>query len=309
MKYSVNSCPNCKSFEYFPNSKISSNPLGESLSFKDLAESWRGFFKTKPFLSYYRCKKCKLLYARQYSILYKRLPSLYKNMLHNMDDVDITLLDKTQSYYYKILKKYISSRDNYLEIGADIGLFLNKIKENTPFSKYWIYEPNELSHEKLLKVLNLSNYYLSKEMNHLNKITSCSIDIAVMIHIVDHLVNPLERLSEIRKKLKKNGKLMIVCHDENSLLRKIFRSKWPAFCLQHPQIFNKNTLTNILENAGYIVVERRKSKNYFDMEFLLNNLIWALGIRKIIKSNLLKKISFGLKLGNILFIAKKSPHI
>ena len=59
-----------------------------------------------------------------------------------------------------------------------------------------------------------------------------------------------------------------------------------------------------MSTAGYEVIENKKSKNYFDLEFLINHLIWALGINKTFKFNLFKKISCGLKLGNIIFVAQ-----
>ena len=303
MIYQHRKCPICNSEEVDLSSQIKSDPEAEKLSLNKLTDSWLGFFKIKLFMSYFKCKECKLLYCPKY-FSQEQLSTLYKDMPHNMDCVPTNLLDKTQEDYLNFLKKFSSLEGNYLEVGADIGLFLKHAKNNGNFSKYYIYEPNISSHTRLIKEIGSSEKLLSNNMENFNEVPNNSIDNAIMIHVIDHVTDPLQKLRDLKDKLINNSKILIVCHDENSLLRKIFRAKWPAFCLQHPQLFNIDTLSNLLSTAGYEVIENKKSKNYFDLEFLINHLIWALGINKTFKFNLFKKISYGLKLGNIIFVAQ-----
>ena len=129
-----------------------------------------------------------------------------------------------------------------------------------------------------------------------------SLNVVVAIHVMDHLLNPVSLLKELRKKLKPQAKFLIVTHDESSLLRRLFNWRWPAFCLQHPQIYNKKTTKNILEIAGFLVLKQSKTINYFKISFLLKHFLWALGL-KVKSVPDFWNLSIGLKLGNIITIA------
>ena len=136
-----------------------------------------------------------------------------------------------------------------------------------------------------------------------SKIPNDSVSTVVIIHVMDHLIDPVKYLKNIQKKLKKGAKILIVTHDEQSFLRKIFKIKWPAFCLQHPQLYNIKTTLNFLENSNYKVIAQSKTKNYFKISFLLKHLLWGLGI-KVKDVPDFFGITIGLKLGNIITIAE-----
>ncbi|MGB4191765.1 MAG: class I SAM-dependent methyltransferase, partial [Rickettsiales bacterium] len=125
---------------------------------------------------------------------------------------------------------------------------------------------------------------------------------AVMIQVLDHLLDPVATLKELGQKLEPDGKLLLVTHNEQSILRKITNWKWPAFCLQHPQIYSPNSITKLLEVSGYKVESIRASKNYFEFSFLLKHLFWAIGF-KVKSIPKLLNFQIGLKLGNIVTVA------
>jgi hypothetical protein len=125
---------------------------------------------------------------------------------------------------------------------------------------------------------------------------------AVMIQVLDHLLDPVATLIELRAKLLPHAKLLIVTHNEQSLLRKMVGWRWPAFCLQHPQIYNPNSISKLLEKAGFRVNSINKTKNFFEFSFLLKHLLWAFGIKvKSVPS--IFNFTIGLKLGNIATVA------
>jgi hypothetical protein len=134
-----------------------------------------------------------------------------------------------------------------------------------------------------------------------------SASTAVMIHVLDHLLDPIATLGEIRQKLKPGARLLLVTHDESSLLRRIFGWRWPAFCLQHPQIYSPQSMHKLLETAGFEVLDRRKTVNFFEISFLLRHLLWALGI-KVQYAPSFWRLTIGLKLGNMMTIATPQPE-
>jgi hypothetical protein len=95
---------------------------------------------------------------------------------------------------------------------------------------------------------------------------------------------------------------VLVTHDESSLLRRLVGWKWPAFCLQHPQIYNPKSIRALLAAAGFEVLQQRKTVNFFQVSFLLKHLLWAFGW-KVRSVPSFGQLTVGLKLGNMLTIA------
>jgi len=293
-------CPICES-------KLHSKPIiktkekAENLSLKSLIPYWHGFFKEKIIFSYVRCSSCELLYCPIF-FTNKQLKNLYSKMPVNMDIVPKDALSKTQYGYFNFLKKISPLDGVYLEIGPDIGLFTEHSVREGNFNKYWLFEPNRAVKNVLNNVVRGNKAKIIHEMTNFSDIPDKSVDIAIIIHVMDHLLDPMRMLKSLKLKLKDNSKILIVTHDESSLLSKIFGCYWPGFCLQHPQIYNRKTTKRILEASGFDVITQKKTVNYFKLQFLIKQLFWASGI-KINSMPDFAGLIIGLKLGNILTIA------
>jgi flagellar motor component MotA len=118
---------------------------------------------------------------------------------------------------------------------------------------------------------------------------------------IDHLLDPIAILTQIRAKLRPHGTLMIVTHDEQSLLRRLMGVRWPPFCLQHPELYNPATMRALLIRAGYADVAVERSRNHFPIDFLARQAAWTLGVK--LNRVPLPSVSIGLRLGNILTLA------
>lgn len=294
-------CPCCSSSSYKKNI-IDSPKKAENLNLDKLKKSWFGFFKEKIIFSYRRCSNCDLLYC---PIFFSniQLKKLYEEMPANMDEVPLASLKKTQYGYFKHLKAYSKLSGEMLEIGPDIGLFTENCVSEGSFSKFWLFEPNKMVKETLERLVQGIPSQVEHDMFNFNGIPDKSLSTVVMIHVMDHLLDPIQTLKKIKNKLKENSQILVVTHDESSFLRKIFGWRWPAFCLQHPQIYNKLTTKNLFESAGFEIVTQKKTVNYFKVSFLFKHLLWALGFKvKDVPSFF--NLNVGLKLGNILTIAK-----
>ena len=290
-------CPSCvQKIECAP--EIGSKIPAERMLLEDLSQCWNGLYKEKVFFTYYRCSKCGLLFNKEY-FDDGQLSYLYSKMPPNMDDVEPDALQKTQSAYFKSFEKYIPGYGGFLEIGPDVGLFLKDCVKNKNFEKYWLFEPNEAVEESLRSIVGGRNFTISREMTSFQIIPDGSLSTVVMIHVFDHLIDPVKALVDLRKKLTKDAKIMIVTHDESSLLRRVLKAKWPPFCLQHPQIYSGSSIKSLVSVAGFRVVKQIKTKNYFSIRFLIKNIFWLVGIKLDIK---FLKISVGLRLGNIMTI-------
>ena len=300
ISYVNRNCPMCSS--NVPIEEVQSPIRAEKSEYSILKEIWNGFFKEKIIFTYSRCSRCKTLYCPIF-FSNDQLSELYSQMPANMDEVPMSALRKTQKGYFEFLKKYSELKGSYLEVGPDIGLFTENCVIEGNYEKYWLLEPNIAVKKDLENVVFGNSSSIIHEMFDFSTIPDNSIDTVVIIHVMDHLIEPVKYLNNMQKKLKKGAKILIVTHDEKSILRKFFKIKWPAFCLQHPQLYNLKTTENFLRDSNYKIIAQNKTRNYFKISFLLKHLLWGFGI-KINKIPNFFGITVGLKLGNIITIAE-----
>jgi SAM-dependent methyltransferase len=301
VSFIARSCPLCGS-QPSGNACVFSSPAAETLPFEALTSCWNGFFKKKVFFSYGRCPSCGLLYTPQFFDK-DRLSKLYAEMPPNMDVVPVDMLRRTQKEYFEILKRYSPLKDGYLEVGPDIGLFTENCVTHASFDRYWLFEPNRTVWPTLHAVMKDIPHEIVPDMFGFDRVPDHSIGTAVMVHVLDHVLDPAATLKDIHKKLLPGGVIAIVTHDERSMLSRILGSKWPAFCLQHPQLYNPTSIRALLDEVGLETIEIKKTANYFPLHFLIKQALWAMGL-PIRSLPSLGDIALGLKLGNILTIAR-----
>jgi hypothetical protein len=296
-------CPACGAPASAAKLDTSSEPAAEKLDYPELVPNWNGIFKdNKVFFSYKRCQNCGILYTPTF-FTPSQLEELYAQMPPNMDIIPIEALRKTQKGYFETFKAYSGLTGDYIEIGPDVGLFTENCVREGNFGHYWLFEPNRDVAPALTATMQGKPFDIIPDMFKFSAIPDGVAGAAVMVHVLDHLLDPVATLRELRKKLTADGHLMIVTHDESSLLRKIFSKRWPAFCLQHPEIYDPRSMRRLLDSAGFDVVTVRKTVNVFPVQFLLRNLLWALGW-KVANVPSFGGMTVGLKLGNMITIAK-----
>ena len=280
--------------------EISSEIPAETKSFDSLVPYWNGLFKEKVFFSYYRCGTCGLLYTPTF-FRADQLEQLYAQMPPNMDVVPTASLERTQRGYFDALRAAAPLNGGFIEIGPDVGLFTRNCVKDGKFDEYWLFEPNRDVEPALRSALGDKKFHIIRDMFGFSQVPDGAASVAVMVHVMDHLLDPVSTLRELKAKLAPGGNVMLVTHDEASLLRRLTGWRWPAFCLQHPEIYNLETMRKLFEAAGYEVAYQSKTVNYFPVSFLLKQLLWALGFR-INSVPSFGQIAIGLKLGNMLTI-------
>jgi SAM-dependent methyltransferase len=294
-------CPGCGSRRCAID--VSSKPAAERLSIEELRPFWAGFHDRRAFFSYHRCQDCGLLFAPTF-FADDQLAELYSNLAPNMDMVPSSAIAATQRGYLEVAARQASLDGGYLEIGPDVGYIAADAARAGRFDHFWLFEPNRAVHGQLAGAVAPHPCSIFAEMVDLSPVPDGSIGLAVMIQVLDHLLDPVGILREIRRKLRPDGTLMIVTHNEQSLMRKVLGRRWPAFCLQHPHVFNPDTIGDMLRRTGYPNVKVERTTNYFPIDFL----VWQAGLAMGVKLNRLPlpKASIGLKLGNIITMARLS---
>lgn len=234
----------------------------------------------------------------------EKLGELYSSMPDNTAGQNLKNLRKTQKGYFDFFKsKNIPQNFSYLEFGPDIGLFTENLEAKN-FNHFYLIEPNKAVHDKLKKSVNSENITILSDLFDLSTIPDKSASSAVLIHVLDHMIEPKKTIEQIHKKLVDGGVILIVTHDEKSTLAQVLKSRWPAFCLQHPQLFNVKTTAHFLTDCGFEKITSKKSANYFSIPYLLQHLFWCLGLGKF-QFKEIPWLTIPLRLGNIMTIAQK----
>ncbi|HEY0381840.1 MAG TPA: class I SAM-dependent methyltransferase [Candidatus Elarobacter sp.] len=301
--YGARICPSCKAGPSASSVAVASKPAAETQPFEELQQQWYGFFKEgHAFFTYHRCSACGMLYSPQY-FTEPQLARLYASMPPNMTEVSDGALEQTQHGYFRELQKFSKLEGQFLEIGPDVGMFAENCVRFGRFTKFWMFEPNVDAHPELRRRLGGADLYISTHLLDLSDVPNDSVDAVAMIHVLDHILDPVSFLSELRPKLKRDATILIVTHDESSLLARVTKSRFPAYCLQHPHLFNPGSMRSLLAQAGYDVAATKRSVNQFPVTFLIKHAVFALGLGSIKLPKLLW-LKIPLRLGNFITIAK-----
>lgn len=292
-------CPGCGAKGGI--AEASSGRSAESLSLEQLRPYWRGLFQEKVFFTYNRCGDCGLLYAPVF-FDEAQLTDLYSDMAPNMDLVSSDAIEATQKAYFEEATAGLKAHGAFLEIGPDVGYIVRHAASDSRFDHFYLFEPNKAVHADLSDAAAGRPLTVSDDMNDLSGVPDGSVVLAVMVHVLDHLLDPRAMLEQIARKLKPGGRLAIVTHNERSMLRSVMGRRWPPFCLQHPELYNPRSITKLLKEAGYGTVEVRGSKNYFPLSFMIRQAAYTAGIK--LERMPLPRTVLGLRLGNIMTIAE-----
>ena len=277
--------------------EVISPDINPDVNIEKIGNYWRGFYKDKLFFPYSRCS-CGLLYSRNY-FDEKYLTKLYSNMEDNVYSGDVETDHITKDKYIDKIIDIISQKNisSVIEIGADNGAILKKLRNKNPSIKKCVaIEPNKKMHN-LLKNVSHKVYSDISEVPKNDK-----FDLIICIHVLDHIPNISEYIIKISNMLNEKGYVFGVVHDESSKLAKMLGKRWPAYCLQHPHLFNSETIQNLFSEINMKKISIFKTINSFKVGYLISQLILAI-FKKNIKCPDLFNIN--LKLGNIGFIFKK----
>lgn len=297
--YQTRSCPNCGSSD--ATREVEGDRHAEALPFEQAQAYWSGVLRQeKVFFSYARCADCGLLFAPTYFTA-DQLERLYADMAPNMDVVPTGAIEATQRGYFDRAVKKLAPGGDYLEIGPDVGYIVRLAAGSGLFRRFWLYEPNRAVHPELAAATGGAEHLISADMTDLSAVPDGSVSLALIVHVLDHLLDPTAMLEQIRGKLRPDGRLVIVTHNEASLLRRAMGRRWPPFCLQHPQLFDPESISALIRHARYRDVSVERSKNYFPIDYMVRQAGSAARVR--LDRLPLPKMPVGLKLGNMITVA------
>jgi 2-polyprenyl-3-methyl-5-hydroxy-6-metoxy-1,4-benzoquinol methylase len=164
-----------------------------------------------------------------------------------------TVYKKVRRYTHKKKFKLVSNYakgNSILDIGCGSGELLSLFKENN--WKTFGIEPND----------NARNFAISEYGLNVNNeesisgISNKSIDVVTMWHVLEHVSELNERISEIKRTLKENGVLFVAVPNNISYDAEYYKEFWAAYDVpRHLYHFTPDTIKKLLEKYKFSIIE------------------------------------------------------
>lgn len=144
-------------------------------------------------------------------------------------------------YAHAVYFSFLSPGASVLEIGAGLGNNLTHLLQN---HKVWAVEPSPLAREHCGS-LGIPAYASVAELGN-----EARFDAILLRHMLEHVREPYQLLSEVKELLKPNGRLVVILPVESP-----FRKINPKDLDHHLYVWNPQSIHNLLRSCGYDGIE------------------------------------------------------
>ena len=249
-------CPICKNINFF---KVVSN-CKENISL------------TEKTYSYSKCSNCKIISlfpTPDIPTISKHYEFLNKEKEKNISNKKtLALLFKIKDYY--VNKKNIKNiLRNILKFGEEDFPYLNilkgkKILDLGAGNGFFSLAAKEKGFNVISIEQNKSSINFAKSIgikmiasdisSKISMQYASVVDNIVLNHVFEHILEPYNFLSILRKNISNHTKIIIFIPNANSIWRFVFKEKWYGWDPPiHVHLYNKKSMEIIINNAGFKV--------------------------------------------------------
>jgi 2-polyprenyl-3-methyl-5-hydroxy-6-metoxy-1,4-benzoquinol methylase len=205
-----------------------------------------------------KCNQCGLMYANpRQEADHVRIESWGDNPEWTFDHQNVQRFEKEQlqtrdyANTRNLLNRLHPMRGTLMEIGSSSGSLLKTFRTDgwrvlgvEPDRNAARYATNKLGIETINSTLERA------------EIPDHSVDVAVLLHVIEHVPNPVATLRGIYRTLKPGGHLILETPRYDTLMFKIFgRRERSLSCDGHIFFFTTETLKKAYEKAGFELVQ------------------------------------------------------
>jgi glycosyltransferase involved in cell wall biosynthesis/2-polyprenyl-3-methyl-5-hydroxy-6-metoxy-1,4-benzoquinol methylase len=201
-------------------------------------------------------------------------------------------------------KNYPVSDNRLLEIGSNVGLFLDVATRRG-------WQARGIEPSKWAVELGRSQLDVNIRQGTVEELDEppSSVDVIVMLDVLEHLVDPLQALRRLRPALNEQGLLVLSTVNLSGVHARLRNGNWPWFIRSHLHYFSPQTLHAMLNLAGFRMVEWSIVPRSFHLSYIAHRAGSSQGaLGRVIErvSNLVDpKIPVGW-LGDITFVAART---
>jgi 2-polyprenyl-3-methyl-5-hydroxy-6-metoxy-1,4-benzoquinol methylase len=153
-----------------------------------------------------------------------------------------------------------------LDVGCHTGIFL-EVARRSGWSTFGV-EPSRWSADRArARGLDVTHGTLEEAT-----FAEGSFDVISMWDVIEHLGDPLEELRRVHKLLRPNGLLALSTMNVDSWFPRLLGRRWPWYMQMHLYYFTPGTLRQMLEQAGYEMVETVPHKRIVRLAYLVSRL-------------------------------------
>jgi 2-polyprenyl-3-methyl-5-hydroxy-6-metoxy-1,4-benzoquinol methylase len=170
----------------------------------------------------------------------------------------------------KLLAEKFPARGTLVEIGSGLGCLLNFFREDG-WNTIGI-EPNAglcLFSQQQFHLTILRGTVFDAELQ------SASADVVTMIHVIEHVPDPMALFREVHRVLRPGGWFVVETPRYDTLMFRIFgRRERSLSCDGHIYFFTSDTLAKMAISAGFKIVRT----DYVGRSLTLDRLLYNLGV-------------------------------
>ena len=138
-------------------------------------------------------------------------------------------------------------------------------------------------------------------------------DIICAFQMFDHIAQPRQFLKDCRDCLKPQGALFLILHNIKAGPAKVLGANCPMLDIEHPILYNPDTVLKMLEANGFEVQKKFSVLNQYPLIYWLQLMPLPQGLKKPLLDYFQKvpmgKLSVTLGLGNMGIIARKKGSL
>lgn len=229
---------------------------------------------TKQDFSIVKCSNCGFVYVNP-RVQDEQLTSIYRHNYFANKDYGYASYVQEKRLRVKNFERWLKDADKYITeanpvIALDVGCAAGYCVElmNT---KGWKTNGLELDEEMYIS-LREKGFDISKSLLEDFK-TENRFSVITLFDVIEHIPNIDKAFSKLNSLLTKDGVVIMVTPNHNSLQRKLLGKRWFQYKpIEHIQYFNKSSLKIFAERNGLKIVYQTNCGQYADTQFLLNRL-------------------------------------
>ncbi len=103
-------------------------------------------------------------------------------------------------------------------------------------------------------------------------------DAVTLWDVIEHLADPSAELCRLHRMLRPGGVIAISTMDVDAAAARLLGRRWPWYMQMHLFYFSRRTLTRLVEQVGFEVVEIRRHRRIVRVAYLVSRLERRLGV-------------------------------
>ena len=218
--------------------------------------------RKRPELMHYdlfECENCKTLFTNRNV----NLSQLLKNYEIAEYDSNVEAKYAAKTYVKNLQKALPNFKGSVLDIGAGDGAFLSAALGVLATSNLGIEPSIKAIAKNDDKRVNIKNIAI-EDLETIEK-----FDLVTCFQTIEHLNNPREFITNIKRFIKPGGYFAISCHNRLSLTNKILGEKSPIFDVEHLQVFSDQGIEKLFSGLNFKIVYSNKYRNKYPLSYWL----------------------------------------